>query len=193
MPVNNVNASYGTTAASTYTAPAKTAEETAAEQTKKNEDTFVKSTTETPVTYKPDTNKVNQLKSELSGNMAAFRNMVQSLLSQQGKTFNASQGLGDLLKNITVDAETKAAAQASIAEGGEWSVQATGDRILDMAKALSGGDHAKAEALRKAVQDGFKAAEKVWGGTLPSISQETYDYVMKGFDEWANSGTTKAE
>ena len=25
-----------------------------------------------------------------------------------------------------------------------------------------------------------------WGGKLPSITDETYDLVMKGFDEWEN-------
>ena len=58
--------------------------------------------------------------------------------------------------------------------------------IMDMAKALSGGDASKIEELRKAVEKGFKAAGVELGGKLPSISQNTYTEVMKRFDDWAN-------
>ena len=42
--------------------------------------------------------------------------------------------------------------------------------------------------MKNAVIKGFQAAEKEWGGKLPSITDETYDLIMKGFDEWANEG-----
>ena len=39
--------------------------------------------------------------------------------------------------------------------------------------------------MREAFIQGYKDAEKAWGGTLPEISQKTYDATMKLFDEWA--------
>ena len=62
-----------------------------------------------------------------------------------------------------------------------------------MAKALSGGDVSKLELLKNAVIKGFEAAETTWGGKLPSITDETYDLIMKGFDEWAKEGTEETE
>lgn len=38
--------------------------------------------------------------------------------------------------------------------------------------------------MRKAIQKGFDAAEKLWGDELPEISKKTHDAVMKGIDEW---------
>ena len=39
--------------------------------------------------------------------------------------------------------------------------------------------------MRKAFEKGYKQAEKTWGGELPEISKQTYDAVMKGFDDMA--------
>lgn len=61
----------------------------------------------------------------------------------------------------------------------------TSGRILDFAKALTGGDPDKVEDMRKAFEKGYKQAEKTWGGELPDISKQTYDAVMKGFDDMA--------
>ena len=43
--------------------------------------------------------------------------------------------------------------------------------------------------MRKAFEKGFQAATGAWGSKLPSISQRTYDAVMKKFDDWAGEGT----
>ena len=37
--------------------------------------------------------------------------------------------------------------------------------------------------MRSAFEKGYKQAEKTWGGELPDISKQTFDAVMKGFDE----------
>ena len=87
--------------------------------------------------------------------------------------------------NFTVSADVKAQAQADIAEDGYWGVEQTSDRIVEFAKALTGGDTSKIEEMRAAFEKGFKAATGAWGSKLPSISNSTYDAVMKKFDEWA--------
>ena len=38
--------------------------------------------------------------------------------------------------------------------------------------------------MRSAFEQGYKQAEKTWGGHLPEICKKTYDAVMKGFDDW---------
>ena len=103
------------------------------------------------------------------------------------KTLNRVKAFaGDLAKgDFTVDPETKAQAQADIAEGGYWSVEETSKRILDFATAITGGDPSKLENMRDAFLKGYKQAEETWGGKLPEISQKTYDAVLKGFDEKA--------
>ena len=58
-------------------------------------------------------------------------------------------------------------------------------RILDFAKAISGYDKSKIPLLKKAVNEGFKEAEKILG-ELPDVSKKTYTLVMKGFEEWEN-------
>ena len=86
-----------------------------------------------------------------------------------------------------------AQAQADIAEDGYWGVNQTSDRIVDFAKALTGGDPNKIEEMREAFKKGFKQAEEKWGGELPEISQKTYDAVLEKFDAWAAETTQKAE
>lgn len=137
-------------------------------------------------TYKPDMDKIREMKSNLKNNMGTFKQMVATLFKDQsGFASNAMKAL------LNIDSDTQASAQAAISEDGEWGVNATANRILEFAKALSGGDPDKIETLKDAVTKGFKAAEKVWGGKLPGISYDTLQKVMDGFDEWAKAG--KAE
>ena len=84
---------------------------------------------------------------------------------------------------VEVDAETKAQAQADIAEDGYWGVNATSDRIIDFAKALTGGDPSKLNDMMEAFKKGYEQAEKTWGGKLPEISQKTYDAVIEKFNK----------
>lgn len=190
----SVTAGYTAAKTESKTETAAAAENAVAEAVKK-EDGFVKSEPTKPVTYKPDMKKVESMKAELKGNMSAFRQMVQGLFNTQGNySVDATGGLKALFENLTVDEETKLAAQQAISEDGEWGVEATANRILDFAKAISGGDPEKIELLRKAVEDGFKAAEDLWGGKLPEISYKTRERVMEGFDAWAKeaAGGTEA-
>ena len=63
----------------------------------------------------------------------------------------------------------------------------TGPSISNaFAKALSNGDSSQAEAMRKAIEKGFKQATKTWGDTLPDISSKTYDRINEMLDDWAN-------
>jgi hypothetical protein len=120
----------------------------------------------------------------------SFRRMVETLLNQQAER----QGfvLGWNIRDIEVTDEMRAEAQEMIDEGGYFSVESTATRLLDFAVAISGGDPARIDLLRDAVQRGFDQAERVFGGELPEISHQTLEAVMNGFDEWAEAGSAAA-
>ena len=138
-------------------------------------------------TYTPNIDLVNKLKADAEERTSQLRSLVEKLISGQGNAIGNADDIWSFLRtgNFTVDAETKAQAQADIAEDGYWGVEQTSERILDFAKALSGGDPSKAEELKDAFIKGFKQATKTWGGELPEISQRTYDATIKKFEDWA--------
>lgn len=140
---------------------------------------------------KVDKDLVAKLKADSDARLSQLKGIVEQLISKQGTAAkNASiwdqfrRGILD--GSISVDAATAQQAAEDISEDGYWGVKQTSERILDFAKAISGGDLEKAEKMRNAVTEGFKAAAKLWGDDLPEISQKTYDAVMKGIDEWKN-------
>ncbi|MBQ7972956.1 MAG: hypothetical protein IJ291_05840 [Lachnospiraceae bacterium] len=127
---------------------------------------------------------VSYLQSENQARCDQLQQIVQKLIVGQGNAIAASDDMWKFLAsgNFTVDAETKAQAQADIAEDGYWGVEATSDRIIDFAVAIAGDDKEKLEEMRNAFEKGFQQATKTWGGKLPDISQRTYDAVQKKFD-----------
>ena len=137
-------------------------------------------------TYKPNTELINKLKADAEARTAQLRSLVEKLILGQGKTIGTADDIWSFLRegNFTVDAQTKAQAQADIAEDGYWGVEQTSQRIVDFAKALTGGDPSKIEEMREAFQKGFDQATKTWGDKLPEISQRTYSATMEKFDEW---------
>jgi len=78
-------------------------------------------------------------------------------------------------------------AKADVAEDGYFGVEATANRLVDFAKALSGENPEKAEMLKDAFMKGFEQAEELWGDDLPEISQKTKVRTEELFDEWKNN------
>ena len=94
---------------------------------------------------------VNSLIEQNNKRIADFTSQIMSMVTKQGEKSNLTlNGL-----NLTVTAEDAAKAKAAISEGGEWSVNAVADRIMNMAYALSGGDESKLSTLKDAVMKGF--------------------------------------
>ena len=187
--ITNVNAAYGN-----YETKSKATSE-------KNENTTVESKPDSGVVYEPskqekidsskkiykqDTALINKLKADVEARTAQFRSLVEKIMLGQGNAIGTADDIWSFLRtgNFTVDAATKAQAQADIAEDGYWGVEQTSDRIVDFAKALTGGDPDKIDEMKEAFEKGFKLAEKKWGGELPEISQKTYDAVFEKFDAW---------
>lgn len=93
--------------------------------------------------------------------------------------------------NFTVDAQTKADAQAAISEDGYWGVKQTSQRLFDFAQALAGDDPEKMKEMQAAIEKGYKQAEEAWGGSLPSISGETYKAVNDLFSAYYGESDEK--
>jgi len=197
MSVNGVT-SPQVTANYSYSAPEAATVEKAESKKTENKDSGSKSgavyepskqtgASSTKKTYKPDTNLINKLKADADARTQQMRSLVEKMMGQQANTYGKANNIWSFLRegNYTVDPATKMQAQADIAEDGYWGVKQTSSRILDFATALTGGDPDKIEEMRAAFQKGYKQAEKTWGGKLPDISRQTYDAVMKGFDDMA--------
>ena len=135
---------------------------------------------------------MSQLKMDLENQKSQLLDIVRKTISGQGNALAKADDMWKFLASgdFTVDAETKANAQASIAEDGYWGVEQTSDRILDFAIALSGNDSSKAEELISAFKKGFDEATAAWGKELPDISQKTYDAVLDKFESWKNGTYT---
>jgi len=199
MDVNAIS-KVTTTPVSTATTPVKnTAAETeAVKDTAKKEEIgaiYEKSDkTEAPSTKKPNTALIEKMKADAEARTAQLRSIVEQMMTKQGVAIGTADDMWKFLAKgeFTVSADVKAQAQADIAEDGYWGVEQTSDRIVDFAKALSGGDPDKADEMLEAFKEGFKQATEAWGDELPEISQKTYDAVLEKIEAWKNevaSGT----
>lgn len=144
---------------------------------------------------KVDTATIEKLKKEADERTAQLRSIVEKLLMKQSKTYNSSMDIYDLIKNgnLEVDDETRAQAQKDIVEDGYWGVKQTSDRLFSFATALAGNDPEQADKMIEAFKEGYKAAEKKWGGELPDICKQTYDAFLQKMDDWKNSKTSEAD
>jgi hypothetical protein len=174
------------TVSQTGTAQTQSRQSSAAsqEEAEKSTDTVELGKTQSAsVTYsKSDVKKgavdVSALKAAADQRYESLRGLVEQMLNKQNektvkpKSFQSANQI--------------AASQAkmAISEDGEFGVKATSDRIVKFAIAISGGDTAQYEKLKSAIDKGFQQATKSLGGSLPSISQQTYKEVMRKLDDW---------
>lgn len=109
-----------------------------------------------------------------------LRDLVAKTLQEQGATFRLTlngveKGIEDL---------TQAEAQELVAEDGYFGVEQTSDRIVEFAIGMAGGDPGRLDAILQGIDQGFREAEKAFGGTLPEISYQTYDAIRQKLDQW---------
>jgi hypothetical protein len=141
-------------------------------------------------TYTVDMEKIKAMKEDTDRRMIQlFRDTAKNTgLKQLG----GIRGILDKIKNgeevsleIEYTAEDVEQAKIDVAEGGYWSAEKTSDRLIDFAKALSGGDPAKSEMLKDAFVKAFEEIEDMFGGRLPELSYKTYDMTMEKFKQWS--------
>ncbi len=140
-------------------------------------------------TYQRDQATIDRLLAEAEENATKLRALVERMLLRQGEAYGKATNIYSLLREgkVQVDEETRLQAQKDIAEDGYWGVEQTSERLLSFAKALSGGDPSKADIMIEAVKEGFKQAEKAWGGELPQISRDTLDRTISKMESWRDS------
>lgn len=134
---------------------------------------------------------LKQMKEELSRQQTdTFIRMVRDIMQRQH--IGMQQAVSEILQNKAIATpERIQQAQQDIAEGGQWSVKATSERILNFAKAVADNDPAKAEMLKQAFLEGYEQAEKAWGGALPEICKQTKEAVLEGFGQWEGQSQTE--
>lgn len=138
---------------------------------------------------------VAKLKSDQESRMASLQSLVTKLLGKQKDKYNIANMFGDNASNVksifadaakNADPATIAQAQADVAEDGYWGVEQTSDRLVEMAKALSGGDASKADTMIAAIKKGYEQATKAWGDKLPDICKRTIDAAEEKLTKWKN-------
>jgi len=135
---------------------------------------------------KPDITTIEALKQEAEKATENLRTLVEKLILQQSRRSGVTNG-GSAL---SIDEKTVQQAKEAIAEDGDFGVKAVSDRIVSFAIAVSGGDTAKLDELKAAINQGFSQATKSFGGELPDICNQTYNEIMRKLDEWGQGGCT---
>ena len=188
MSVNGITSGVS----NSYTSTSVSREKASKTETKKTADTGV---VYEPSTSAKDSNStkvtdyssiVASMKKELSSKNEQLQNLVNKLLSNQAEKYVS---LSDMFKDIQVDEQTKIQAQKDISDDGYWGVEQTSDRLVSMAKALSGGDSSKADAMISAIEKGFDQATKAWGDKLPDICHKTIDAAKQKLQNWRDGGS----
>ena len=98
---------------------------------------------------------------------------------------------------LQISEADRAYAEELIGEDGFFGVKQTTARIMDFAKALVGADASsdKIELMRSAVLKGFDEVAHLFGGfgNFPDVTKQTYDAIMKAFDEWLSRGSLEED
>lgn len=189
MNINGISNQTSTYAAYKSTEQKAAATETEGKQTEASavyEPSKDAKKTDTVTTKQKNEAIISRLKADAEARTQQLQQLVQQMISKQGNAYGQANDMWKFLAsgNFTVDAQTKAQAQADIAEDGYWGVKQTSERIFDFAKALSGSDMDKMKEMQAAFEKGFKQATKTWGKELPQISQDTRSAVNKLFEDF---------
>lgn len=137
---------------------------------------------------------VKQLKSEQESRYQSLKNLVETMMGKQAKTFSMAQddAIWQFLAggDYTVTEAAKVQAQKDISEDGYWGVKQTSQRLFDFASALAGDDPDKMKQMQEAMQKGYGQAEKAWGRELPEISSQTLEAANRLFEAYYADRTT---
>ncbi|QUI21236.1 hypothetical protein HZI73_02590 [Vallitalea pronyensis] len=155
------------------------------EKGKKNQTSVSNYSELKPKKYTVDKKEIEAMKNALDERLRdSFYQMVKDMVGKQNTTYSLAIETILTEKQDAIKPEMIEQAKIDIAEGGYWSPKNTADRILQFAKAISGGDPEKADMLKASFLRGFEEAEKAWGGALPEICQKTKEAVLEGFNAW---------
>ena len=167
MNVNGISNQTNTYAAYKSTEQKAAATETEGKQTEASavyEPSKDAKKTDTVTTKQKNEAIISRLKADAEARTQQLQQLVQQMISKQGNAYGQANDMWKFLAsgNFTVDAQTKAQAQADIAEDGYWGVKQTSERILISQKALSGGDMDKMKEMQAAFEKDSSRQRRHW-------------------------------
>jgi hypothetical protein len=133
-------------------------------------------------TQKLSKEEVSEIKAELKQNsqMVSFNSaFIQDQLHGKADKFTHDyQDFQTFLSDIGYDGKpiaelSQEEAAELVSEDGFFGITQTSERIANFVINGAAGDEGMLRAGREGMIAGFKEAEKLWGGELPDISQET--------------------
>lgn len=142
-------------------------------------------------TQKLTKDETKELKEQITQNSNAYTfnsiNVQSSTLSIEDKFEKDYQEFQSFLKEIGYDGKNIAElsqkdAGKLVSEDGFFGVDKTSQRIVDFVLSGANGDEEMLRAGREGIIQGFKDAEKAWGGELPDISQTTMSKSIEMLD-----------
>lgn len=110
-----------------------------------------------------------------------LRSLVIKTLQDQGINLQISSGSVEVDFNTMTQEE----AQELVSDDGYFGVEKTSQRIVDFAINAFGQDPSKLDQMKHSIDKGFLEAQEAFGGSLPEISQQTYDAIMEKLDTFA--------
>jgi len=128
-----------------------------------------------------------KIKEKSNNDIEAFKKFIDKIFSYQGNHAIKSK---KTVTSIKIKIKTENVEETENNESkitGYWSAEETSQRILDFAKKISGNNPEKFDMLINSFKEGFEEAKKCFGGELPGVCNETYDLVIKGFEDMKNN------
>ena len=126
---------------------------------------------------------------ENANNYALKSANIQGKLVSQEVDFKQAYGdfksfLSDIgYKGKPIAELSKDEAAKLVSEDGIFGVKQTSERIANFVINGAGGNEDRLRAGREGMLQGFKDAEKMWGGELPEISQKTMQAATEMVDK----------
>ncbi len=118
-----------------------------------------------------------------------LRNLVVKTLQEQNVPMQVSTGSTEIdLSNLSV-----AEAKELVADDGYFGVEKTSERIVSFAINAFGNDPTRLDEMKGAIEQGFQDAQQAFGGSLPEISQQTYDAIMEKLTAFAEESIGSGE
>lgn len=164
------------------------------ESTEKNKDSVEISRSLIPKDYNTKMQELKRTMVFSNSKYSSFQSLVSTIFQTQRKKdlelgidtedFIKMSQLGSEFKNVKANTVFNLKFQNNISENNYWSVKNTSERIVDFAKAITENDSTKVDKTIEAFKKGYNQAINKFGGVVPSISQNTYNTVMKEFDKW---------
>jgi len=150
------------------------------------------STVKTNFREKISLDEAKELKAQITQNaneMMLKSTSIQTSISSKEDSFAKQyEGFQSFLGDIGYEGKPLAELSQSeaaqlISEDGIFGIKQTSQRVANFVISGANGDEDRLRAGREGMLQGFKEAEKMWGGKLPEISQKTMQAAIEMVDK----------